>query len=107
MFSSLSIVENTENGTLTISGALTGDNFPSTEAFVEDASGTSLFLGVGSYEGGPFSSLRGKNMKYITSFSLVIHTDKDGNFTGVIYEDKWYTIAEWNIFFEPFEKGGY
>uniref|UniRef100_UPI0026248C06 RHS repeat-associated core domain-containing protein n=1 Tax=Ulvibacterium sp. TaxID=2665914 RepID=UPI0026248C06 len=100
VFSSLSIVEDTKNGTLTISGALTGDNFPSTEAFVQDASGASLFLGVGFYEGSPFSSLAGKNRRNIAEFNLTIHTNKDGNFTGVTFNDKRYTLEEWNSFFE-------
>ncbi len=100
VFSSLSVVEDTKNGTVTISGALTGDNFPSTEAFVQDASGASLFLGVGFYEGNPFSSLGGKNRRNITEFNLTIHTNKDGNFTGVSFNDKRYTLEEWNSFFE-------
>lgn len=101
VFSSLSVVEDTKNGTVTISGALTGDNYPSTEAFVQDAAGTSLFLGVGFYEGSPFSSLWGENSdRNIAEFNLMINVDKKGNFTGVTFQDKTYTIDEWNKFFE-------
>ena len=101
VFSSLSVVEDTKNGIVTISGALTGDNFPSTEAFVQDASGISLFLGVGFYEGSPFTSLWGENNgKNIAEFNLAINVSSKGNFTGVTFQDQTYTIDEWNKFFE-------
>jgi len=99
VFSSLSVTEG--DGAVTISGSLTGDNFPSTEAFVQDASGNSVFLGIGLYQGGPFSSLFGENKdRDITSFSVTLSVDKDGNFTGVTVGDKSYSISEWNKFFE-------
>jgi hypothetical protein len=56
VFSDFSITENKKAGTLSVSGKLTGDNFSSTEAFISDPSGKNLFIGVGFYEGSPFSS---------------------------------------------------
>ena len=100
VFSNFSISENRDNGTLSISGKLTGDNFPSTEAFIKDASGASVFLGVGFYEGSPFTSLFGENKdKNITSFNITLTVDKNGNFTGVNAGGKNYTIAQWNKLF--------
>ncbi len=103
VFSDFSIIENKKVGTLSISGKLTGDNFPSTEAFVTDPSGNSLFLGVGQIDAdvgrntGLFTELPGENSTNpITSFNITITTDKKGNFTGVQYGGKTYSIADWN-----------
>ena len=80
---------------------MTGDNFPSTEAFITDPSGQSVFLGIGFYEGNPYTSLTGTNEdRAITDFSLTVRTDKDGNFTGVSIGKTNYTISEWNKLFE-------
>jgi RHS repeat-associated protein len=99
VFSNLSITS--KDNTLSITGKLTGDNFPSTEAFVSDPSGQSVFLGVGFKEGTPYTSLWGENKdRPITSFSLSLTTDDKGNFTGVSANGKTYTIADWNKQFQ-------
>ena len=85
---------------LNVSGDLKGDNFPSTEAFITDPNGNNVFIGVGFYEGSPFSSLDGENKRDITSFSFGIQTDKKGNFTGVQYNGTDYSIGDWNKLFE-------
>jgi hypothetical protein len=97
-FSDFSITE--AKGSLSISGKLTGDNFPSTEAFITDLNGQKIFIGVGSYEGSPFSKLEGENTRAITDFDFKITTDKKGNFTGVTQGDKTYSIGDWNAAFE-------
>ena len=106
VFSDFSITEDKKTQTLTVNGKLTGDNFPSTEAFISDPSGQNVFLGVGQIAAGvgkntgPFTELPGENKdRPITSFSLTITTDKQGNFTGVKSGDKTYTIADWNKLF--------
>ncbi len=87
--------------TLSVKGVLSGDNFPSTEAFIKDPSGNSVFLGIGFYEGGPFTSLPGeKNNRAITDFNVTIQLDKKGNFSGIQYNGSNYTIGEWNKRFE-------
>lgn len=103
VFSDFSVTENKKAGTLSISGKLTGDNFPSTEAFVTDPSGNNLFLGVGQIDAGvgrntgPFTELPGENSTNpITSFNLTITTDKKGNFTGVQSGGTTYSISDWN-----------
>lgn len=98
VFSDFSITES--DGMLSISGSLTGDNFPSTEAFISDPSGQNVFIGIGFYEGSPFSSLGGENKRDITSFNFGITTDGDGNFTGVRVGDQNYSISEWNKMFQ-------
>lgn len=100
VFSDFSITENKKAGTLDISGTLTGDNFPSTEAFISDPSGQNVFLGIGYYEGSPFSSMDGENKRDISSFNFSISTDKKGNFTGVKMGDKSYSVSDWNKMFE-------
>jgi RHS repeat-associated protein len=103
VFSDFSITENKKAGTLTVSGKLTGDNFPSTEAFISDPSGQNLFIGVGQIGAdvgrntGPFTELPGENEDNpITSFNFTVTTDKKGNLTGVKVGDKSYTLDEWN-----------
>ena len=103
VFSNFSINENKKSGSLSVSGTLKGDNFPSTEAFITDPSGRSVFLGVGQIgEGvgrntGPFTELPGENSTNpITSFNITITTDRKGNFTGVQSGGTSYGIADWN-----------
>jgi RHS repeat-associated protein len=96
VFSDFSITENKKAGFLNISGSLKGDNFPSTEAFITDPIGNNVFIGIGHYEGSPFSSLDGTNKRDITSFNFSITTDKKGNFTGVKMGDTSYSLDDWN-----------
>lgn len=101
VFSNFHISENKKAGTLSISGSLSGDNFPSTEAFISDPSGQNVFISVGLYEGSPFTSLWGENEdRSITDFSFTITTDKDGNFTGISIGDKKFSLNDWNKMFE-------
>jgi len=98
VFSNFLITES--DGLLNISGDLKGDNFPSTEAFITDPNGNNIFIGVGFYEGSPFSSLDGENTRDIALFSFSITTDNDGNFTGVQYNGTDYGIGDWNKLFK-------
>jgi|GEM_PF-1340799 len=107
VFSDFSITENKKGGTLNVSGKLTGDNFPSTEAFITDPSGQNLFIGVGQIgadvgkNSGPFTELPGENKdRAITSFNFTISTDKKGNFTGVQVGKTNYSIQDWNKQFQ-------
>jgi len=101
VFSSMSITENKKAGTLSISGKLTGDNFPSTEAFISDPSGNHVFLAAGFYEGNPYSSLPGENKDNpVAEFNLTLSVDKDGNFTGINHNGKNYSLNDWNKMFQ-------
>ncbi|WP_052354134.1 RHS repeat-associated core domain-containing protein [Flectobacillus major] len=102
VFSDFSVTENKKAGTLSISGKLTGDNFPSTEAFVTDPSGNNLFLGVGQIDAGVDKDWGVRHLvgedkgNPITSFNITITTDKKGNFTGVQSGGTTYSISDWN-----------
>ena len=95
VFSNFSITES--DGLLNISGDLKGDNFPSTEAFITDPNGNNVFIGVGFYEGSPFSSLDGENKRDITSFSFGIQTDKKGKFHRCSIQRKRIIVLEIGI----------
>jgi hypothetical protein len=111
VFSNSSITENKKAGTLAISGSFTGDNFPSTEAFISDPKGQNIFIGVGQIDSrvdknfGPFQKLPFENEDNpITTFDFTITTDQNGNFTGVKSKDKIYTIEAWNNLFKNPQK---
>jgi hypothetical protein len=105
IFSNFSITENKKAGTLSISGSLRGDNFPSTEAFITDPAGKNLFIGIGQIaagvdkDWGPLKELPFENTRPITSFNLTVTTDKNGNFTGVQQGKTTYTLDAWNKLF--------
>ena len=103
VFSNFLITENKKAGILTISGKLTGDDFPSTEAFISDPSGQNLFIGVGQIDKGvdkdwgPLNELYGEHKNNpITNFNFTVITDKEGNFTGVNSSGTNYSIQDWN-----------
>jgi len=102
IFSNFSVTENKKAGTLNVSGSLTGDNFPSTEAFMTDPAGNNVFIGVGQIaagvdkDWGPLKELPNENTRPIESFNFSISTDKKGNFTGVTEGKTTYSIADWN-----------
>lgn len=88
--------EDLEKGTLDIFGYVTGDGFPSTEAFVTDQSGTGkVFLGAIKETGG-LLSLYGNENKPLFMVNMTINFDKDGNFTSVTQGDKTYGVEDWN-----------
>ena len=94
------IVENQHNGMLTVQGTVTGDNFPSTEVLISDARGRTVMLGVGFYQGNPYTSLPGQNHRPITSFAVHIALDESGHFQYVVSGSSTYSIDAWNARFE-------
>jgi RHS repeat-associated protein len=83
-------------GKLFIAGTLTGDTFPSTEAFIVDQSGkTKVFLGAKHEEGG-IGDLVGDNQQDLFKVDMQIRFDQKGIFTAVIQGGKTYTIEAWN-----------
>ena len=88
------------NQILSITGSISGDAFPNSEAFVNDATGNSLFLGVfsskkGKFEG-PTFQLAGNRKLPMIDINISIMVNSDGIFTGVRQGDKTYTLEEWN-----------
>jgi RHS repeat-associated protein len=105
VLASFNVVENKTAGFLNISAALTGDNFPATEAYITDPSGQSVFIGIGFHQGAyegvdnnraPFKYLPGVNNLQISKLDLRINLDNKGNFTNVMYRNKGFTITQWN-----------
>jgi len=76
---------------LSITGDIAGDGFPSSEAFVSDDAGTSIFLGVGAAKAGPnegpFVTLAGDKKEKQFDVNLRISVDKNGYFQGVYSTD--------------------
>lgn len=67
-----------------------GDQFPSTEAFVTDQSGKNkVFLGAQQEQGG-IGDLYGDNDKPLFKVNIQIQFDSKGNFTGVKQGDTVY-----------------
>ncbi len=98
VYTDLQIVDDRHDRTLTITGELTGDDFPATESFITDPSGQSVFLATGGPPpvATPFINLIGNNDRHIADVSVTINTDDDGNFLSVVDGDTTYSIDAWN-----------
>lgn len=94
--STIAIAENTKTGQVIVSVKITGDRFPATEAFIADQKGNRIFIVGANAYGNPTNGLRGNPKLPVASASLLINTDKKGNFTGVVYQGKAYSVADWN-----------
>ena len=97
---SISTVQGKDGSTITFSGKVFGDKFPSNETFVSDGQ-TGVFLGVSGADGNAFTSLGGDNNDLTMSeFSISIQFNSDGKIQGVQYNGTDYSVAEWNKQFE-------
>ncbi len=92
----LSFNEDLKKGTLSVSGSFSGDQFPSTEAFITDQSGKNkVFLGAQMEQGG-VGDLFGDNNKPLFNVNMQVSFDKKGNFTGVTQGGTNYSVSDWN-----------
>jgi RHS repeat-associated protein len=94
---------NTGNQLLTITGTMSGDNFPASEAFVTDGNGTSVFLGVAPAQGGPLLgpfNLIGDKQATAAQVGVQIVVDKNGNFIGVTLGGYTMSIETWNATYQ-------
>lgn len=86
-------VTNNKDGSsiLSLTGDIAGDGFPSSEAFVKDAKGTAIFMGVGPAKAGavigPTITLAGDKKEKQFDINMRISVDKNGNFNGVYSKD--------------------
>lgn len=89
---------------------ITGDGFPNCEAFISDASGKSVFLGVHVRKGAPITSLPGDKKYPMIASAIRLDIDDDGNFKGVLGNElrrrklkkdnlEMRPLQEWNDFF--------
>ena len=93
----IGVVDNKDGSSIaTISGRISGDKFPVSETFITDQNGTRIFLGVSGADGTPFTSLPGNNNRTMSSFSINVKFDTNGNATGVNYNGTSFSIEDWN-----------
>ncbi|NQY20442.1 MAG: hypothetical protein HRT40_03900, partial [Campylobacteraceae bacterium] len=102
------------DGSLSIKGELTGDNFPSTEAFIiPDGSNTKVFLGIGQIDANVNPNSGGYDVpvalsnyyeKPISNFDLTLIYDEENNVTHVknnnIKDSKPIALDTWNKIYE-------
>jgi RHS repeat-associated protein len=91
------VTENLETNTLFVNATFSGDEFPSTEAFIQDQSGGKLFLGA-KMETGGVGDLYGDNNKPLYKVDMQIKFDDNGNFQGVYDQenDTYISPDAWN-----------
>ena len=82
---------------LTISGTVTGDQFPASEAFIRDSKGNGVFLGVFATPpgSGPATSLPGNHQLPMINANVTVQV-RNGVFTGVIENGKVVSLDEYN-----------
>jgi RHS repeat-associated protein len=92
------------NEILTLSGNITGDRFPAAEAFVKDAQGNAVFLGVSKPGAGPtigpYKMLPGDPQRPMFKVNVSIIVNAKGQFVGVLVNGRQMSIADWNKQFE-------
>ena len=93
--SSISLTENDKEGYVDASVNLSSKQFPATEATIGDSKGQSIFLTGAAAFGTPMD-LKGGKVTDAASISVRITIDSKGNFTGVSYGGKTYTVDQWN-----------
>ena len=64
-----------------------------------DQSGTRIFLGVSGADGRPITSLPGDNSRKMSSFTIGIDFNANGNAVSVSANNKTYSIENWNKYF--------
>jgi hypothetical protein len=98
--STFTLKEDLNKGVLSITAKITGDDFPSSESFIVDNAGKSLFIGVSGLSGSALTSLWGNNDRDMIEANFNIKIDKEGKFVEVQVNDKIYKPEEWNKQFE-------
>jgi RHS repeat-associated protein len=93
--SSIILSENDKEGYLNVSIDLYSKQFPATEAIISDPSKQTIFL-TGAAAFGDAGDLVNADSKKVATVDIRINIDKKGNFTGVIFGGKTYTISDWN-----------
>ena len=100
----LQVVSDRDANTVTVSGEITGDDFPATEVFITDNIGQPVFLATGKPTGvaNPLVNLLDFGIwnRHISDVSTTINTDDQGNFLSVESNNQTYSIEDWNREFE-------
>ena len=90
---------------LTITGTISGDDFPNQESILYDSKGNAVWLGnfetQGNRQWGPVFDLPRTNEGDVQmNISISLRVNKDGVFQGVMEGDKMISIDDWNKKFE-------
>ena len=93
--SQVTLSENDKAGYVVASVDLSSKQFPATEAMISDPSGQNLWL-TGAAAFGGASNLANGEVKQISSVDIRININEKGNFTGVQFGGKTYSIGDWN-----------
>jgi RHS repeat-associated protein len=90
-----------------INAKITGNTFPASEHIIFDKKGTGVMIGYSTAIGGPKMGVWGSGEENtLSSFSIKVQTDEDGNFTGVYLKNSEtgkvnvISITDWNSTFE-------
>src|SRR5690606_37476153 len=97
--STFSITENKDLGKLFVSATISGENYPATESFVQDAGGTGVFIGAWTASGTIMGDY-GTNDNKLINIDLQININDQGHFTGVVHKGTTYSVTDWNKKFE-------
>jgi len=101
--STISLQENKDAGTLSVSMNISSKAFPATEAMIADKSGTKVFLaGAAAYGGG--KDLYNRSGP-VWKINMTILINGKGQFQGVMFAGKKYSIAGWNQLFTSKKAG--
>ena len=92
------------DGKLLLSADISSKQFPATEAFITDASGQSVFIGVAAAFGDPTDLILG-GQEDIISQVFSINYDKDGNFTSVNFLGETLSVQDFNSLFKNEDPG--
>lgn len=79
---------------LNITGTATGDNYPSTELFILDQEGNSIFWSSDKENGTVLSLIGGQ--EEIFSINMTLNLNDNGVFTSIESNGTTDTIDEWN-----------
>lgn len=102
--SNITLTENVGKGILGVSINLSSKQFPATEAFIQDSKSQSVFLGGAAAFGNP-SNLVTAEKKAINNVNLSINIDNKGIFQSVNFNNKTYSISDFNKTFMPESAG--
>jgi RHS repeat-associated protein len=82
---------------MTVTGAVTGDQFPAAEAFIRDTSGNSVMLGIfaPAASSGPVTSLPGNGTLPMINVNVTVRVN-NGIFQGVVENGNVVSLEEYN-----------
>lgn len=93
--STITLSENDKQGYVVASVDISSKQFPATEALLADSKGQSVIL-VGAAAYGDAGNLMSADVEKAATIDIRLDINKQGEFTGVEYGGKTYSINDWN-----------